>query len=97
MSYRGYTALWLALLAAGYAAVVYFFKAREEHRSLASSADISLYAVFGLVSGSVLILLAVILTHNFQIEYLADDTSRDMSWPYLVSALWAGSHGSLLF
>jgi len=97
MSHLGYIALWLALLAAVYAAVAYFFKARGGHRSLASSADISLYAVFWLVSGAVLILLAAILTHNFQIEYVADYTSRDMSWPYLVSALWAGSNGSLLF
>ncbi len=93
----GYIALFLALLASIYSAVAYIFGVRGRRAALIESAKNGLLATFGLVTLSVAILLSALLTHNFQIEYVASYTSRDLSTAYLVSALWAGNDGSLLF
>ncbi len=93
----GYIALFLALVASIYSAIAYIFGARGKHPALINSARNSLLAACGLVSISVAVLLYALLTHDFQIEYVASYTSRDLSLPYLLSALWAGNDGSLLF
>jgi len=93
----GYIALFLALVASIYSAIAYIFGARRKHPALIESATNGLLAAFGLVSLSVSVLLHALLTHNFQIEYVASYTSRDLHSVYLISALWAGNDGSLLF
>ena len=93
----GYIALSLALVAAIYSAITFVFGARRRHPQLINSARNSLLAVCGLVSISVALLIYALVSHDFQIEYVALYTSHDLSWPYLISALWAGNDGSLLF
>lgn len=93
----GYISLFLALIASAYSAVAYIIGAKGRHPALIRSAKNSLLATCGLVSISTAVLLYALLTHNFQIEYVASYTSRDMSVTYLLSALWAGNDGSLLF
>ncbi len=93
----GYIALFLALVASIYAAIAFVFGVRGRHPQLISSARNGLLAVCGLVSISVAALLYALVTHDFQIEYVASYTSRDLSLTYLLSALWAGNDGSLLF
>ncbi len=93
----GYIALLLALVASIYAAISFIFGVRGRHPALVDSARNSLLAASGLVSISVATLLYALITHDFQIEYVANYTSSDMSLPYLISALWAGNTGSLLF
>lgn len=93
----GYISLLLALLASVYSAIAFIIGLKKRSSSLVNSARNGLLAVFGLVSLSVLALLYSLLTHNFQIEYVASYTSLDMSLPYVISALWAGNDGSLLF
>ncbi len=93
----GYIALLLALVASIYSAIAFVFGVRGRHPQLIDSAKNSLFAVCGLVSISVAILLYALVTHDFQIEYVASYTSRDLSLTYLLSALWAGNDGSLLF
>lgn len=93
----GYISLLLALGAAIYSVFVYILGIRKKHPALLQSARNGLIAVCGLLSVSVTVMLIAILTHNFQIEYVASYTSRDMSLSYLLSAIWAGNDGSLLF
>ncbi len=93
----GYIALLLALMAAIYSAVAFVFGVRGRHTALTDSARNSLIAVSGLVSISVAILLYALVTHDFRIEYVASYSSRDTSLIYLLSGLWAGNAGSLLF
>ncbi len=93
----GYIALLLSLVASIYSAIAFVFGVRGRHPQLIASAKNSLLAVGGLISLSVAILLYALITHDFQIEYVASYTSRDLSLPYLLSALWAGNAGSLLF
>ncbi len=93
----GYNTLFLALAASIYSAIAFAFGARGKHPALTGSARNGLLAACGLVSISVAVLVYALLTHDFQIEYVASYTSRDLSLPYLLSALWAGNDGSLLF
>ena len=93
----GYIALLLALLASIYSATAFALGAKRNTSALIHSARNSLLAAFGLLSISVAVLLYALVTHNFQIEYVASYSSHDTSLPYLISALWAGNAGSLLF
>jgi cytochrome c-type biogenesis protein CcmF len=93
----GYIALFIALLVSIYSAVAFILGKRGRHPALINSARNSLLAVFGLISISVGALVYSLVTHNFQIEYVASYTSSDLSLGYLLSALWAGNAGSLLF
>ncbi len=93
----GYIALLLALVVAVYSAIASIVGAQKKHPELQASARNGLLVVFGLISTAVGVLLYALITHNFQIEYVANYTSSDMSLPYLFSALWAGNDGSLLF
>ncbi len=93
----GYIALLLALVASIYSAIAFVSGTRGKHPALIESARNSLIAVCGLVSISTAALVYALITHDFQIEYVASYTSRDLSLPYLLSALWAGNDGSLLF
>lgn len=97
MAETGYIALVLALVASIYSIVAFTISARGEHPRLLASAKNSLLAVSVLVTISVAVLLAALVNHNFQIEYVYSYTSSDLSLPYLISALWAGNAGSLLF
>ncbi len=93
----GYIALFLALIASIYSAIAFAFGGRGKHRELINSARNGLLVTCGLVTLSVAALVYALVTHDFQIEYVASYTSRDLSLPYLLSALWAGNAGSLLF
>ena len=97
MAEIGYIALVLAFAASIYSIIAFIFAARGGHPRLLASARNSLLAVSVLVTISVAVLLAALVSHNFQIEYVYSYTSSDLSLPYLISALWAGNAGSLLF
>ena len=93
----GYIALLLALVASIYSAIAFVLGEKGRYQALIESARNSLLAVYGLVSLSIAALVYALVTHNFQIEYVASYSSRDLSLPYVLSALWAGNNGSLLF
>ncbi len=93
----GYIALLLALVTAIYSALAMVFGARGKHQALIESGRNGILAACGLVSVSVAALLYALVTHDFSIAYVASYTSSDLSLPYLLSALWGGNDGSLLF
>ena len=92
-----YAVLFLAIVASLYSAVAFALGIRKRQTAFVVSAGNGIIAVCGLVSVSVAILLWALITHDFGIEYVASYSSRETSLPYLVSALWAGNSGSLLF
>jgi cytochrome c-type biogenesis protein CcmF len=93
----GYIALVLALLAAVFALVGFIYGGKEQASWLNRTARKVSIGVFALVTAAVLILEIALLTHNFEIQYVYQYTSTDMSPIYLISVLWAGNTGSLLF
>jgi cytochrome c-type biogenesis protein CcmF len=92
----GYIALVLSFFICICTAAILFWGQMRKNSKLTATAQIGVFAVFGLVSLSAIILIYALMTHDFQLEYVASYTSRDMSWPYLLSAFWAGNAGSLL-
>lgn len=55
------------------------------------------YATFALVALSVCLLAYAFQTHDFRIRYVARYSDRSMPWWYLVTSLWGGQDGSLLW
>jgi cytochrome c-type biogenesis protein CcmF len=55
------------------------------------------YAVFGCLAVASLALWKGLIAHDFNIEYVAAYTSRNLPPYFVVSAFWAGQKGSLLF
>ncbi|MFW6198051.1 MAG: heme lyase CcmF/NrfE family subunit [Myxococcota bacterium] len=55
------------------------------------------YATCALVAVAVLLLAYAFQTHDFRIRYVARYSDRSMSWGYLVTSLWGGQDGSLLW
>ncbi|MFC1866349.1 heme lyase CcmF/NrfE family subunit, partial [Chloroflexota bacterium] len=93
----GFVFLVLALAACVYSISAYIFGLRTNRPQLTQSARQATLAATSLFSASVIILLIALVNHNFEIEYVAAYTSTYMTMPYLISALWAGNAGSLLF
>ena len=92
----GYIALVLGFIVCMCSAAASIWGKRRNHPKLTSSAQTGIFVAFGLVTLSAIVLIHALITHDFRIEYVASYTSRDMSWPYLFSAFWAGNAGSLL-
>ncbi len=96
MTDLGYLALLLALLISVYAALAAFLGKRFNYPQSLASARNGVYAVGGLLTVAALALVYALVTHDFQVEYVAGYTSLDLPLFYTLSAFWAGQAGSLL-
>jgi cytochrome c-type biogenesis protein CcmF len=97
MTLLGEFSLWLALLVGSWCTVI-AFSGRWRHRpELARTVTRSTHAVFVALAAATLSLWVGLISHDFNIEYVAAYTSRNLPSYYIVSALWAGQKGSLLF
>lgn len=97
MAELGYITLVLALVGALFALVGFIYGGREKASWLNRNARKSTTWVFALLTVAVIILEIALLTHHFELKYVYQYTSTDMSPVYLFSGLWAGNAGSLLF
>ena len=97
MSLLGNAVLILAFLVAIYSIAAALLDSRKNKYGFPTNARYGVFAVAGLVSLAVVLLLVSLLTHNFGLKYVADYSSRDTPLIYLISGLWAGNAGSLLF
>ncbi len=97
MTVLGQFALWSALLFALWGAVIAFTGRWEGRPELATSVVHSVYAVLGCLVVASLALWKGLVSHDFNIEYVAAYTSRNLPDGYIFSAFWAGQKGSLLF
>ncbi|MEW6750907.1 MAG: heme lyase CcmF/NrfE family subunit [Candidatus Latescibacterota bacterium] len=93
----GYLALCLALVTAGYTVAAALAGARRGSPVLVRSAENGLLAVGALLTLAVVALWHALLTRDFQVQYVAENSNRAMSSFYTVAALWGGQNGSLLF
>ncbi len=97
MTILGQLALGLALLLALWGSVVGFVAGRTGRPELARSAQRSVYALFGVLTVATASLIVALVRHDFNVEYVALYTSRNLPIVYTISALYAGQAGSLLF
>ncbi|MBI4542718.1 MAG: heme lyase CcmF/NrfE family subunit [Gemmatimonadetes bacterium] len=96
MTDLGNIALWIALLIGVWGSAVAFLGGRRGRSDLARSAERAAYVVWGLLLVATAGLLKALLTHDFNVEYVASYTSRNLPVWYTWSAFYAGQKGSLL-
>ncbi|UCE97958.1 MAG: heme lyase CcmF/NrfE family subunit [Dehalococcoidia bacterium] len=97
MAEIGYISLIIALVASIYSIGAYIFGSRTNRTAITNSASKSVLISTVLLTISAVTLVVALVSHQFQIEYVAAYSSSTMTLPYLISALWAGNAGSLLF
>ncbi|MDQ3941042.1 MAG: heme lyase CcmF/NrfE family subunit [Actinomycetota bacterium] len=69
----------------------------RKRRDLAVAGQRAMIATAGFVALGVASLMSGLIAHDFSYEYVANYSSRSLSGPYSMTALWAGMEGSLLF
>ncbi|HTL06074.1 MAG TPA: cytochrome c-type biogenesis CcmF C-terminal domain-containing protein, partial [Gemmatimonadales bacterium] len=97
MTLLGQFSLWLALFTAGWGAWIAFFGRWQQRPELARTATRSTYGVMAALALAALCLWKGLLSHDFNIEYVAQYTARNLPTSYVLAAFWAGQKGSLLF
>jgi len=84
------------LVLAAYTFAVGVMAGRGQTRLL-SSARLGAYATSALILCGVLLLAYGFVTHDFRIRYVSRYSDRSMTTTYLLTALWGGQDGSLLW
>src|SRR6267143_3451093 len=97
MTLLGTLALWLALLVGIWGALAGFVGGLKDRPDLARSARHAVFAMCGALFVAVVSLEWALFQHDFNVEYVAAYTSRNLPIFYKWSALYAGQKGSLLF
>jgi cytochrome c-type biogenesis protein CcmF len=90
------TGLLLAsLVSAGFAFFLAVLSTARPH--LLEAARRATYGTTALIGTAVAALAYAFVTHDFRLSYVARYSDRSMSFGYLLSALWGGQDGSLLW
>ncbi len=97
MTLLGQFALWAAFVLGVWCVALSFAGRWQTRPELSSTIIRSVYAVTGCLIVASLSLWKGLISHDFNIEYVAAYTSRNLPSAYIFSALWAGQKGSLLF
>jgi cytochrome c-type biogenesis protein CcmF len=92
----GTATLYAVLVVAGYTFAVALAAGRGQPRLL-QSARLGAYATSTLIGLGVALLAYAFITHDFRITYVAHYSDRSMTTAYLLTALWGGQDGSLLW
>ncbi len=93
----GYFSLCVALAFSGWAMVAPLVGVRRGNESLIRSGERAFLAVCALITVAVIALWNALLSHDFQVQYVAETSNRAMPLIYVIAALWGGQEGSLLF
>src|SRR5256886_4375440 len=97
MTLLGHFSLWLAFIVGLWGAITGFAGGAQQRFDLQRSARRATFALFGALVVEVIALEVGIFRQEFNLEYVAAYTSRNLPTFYLWSALYAGQKGSLLF
>ncbi len=92
----GTAVLCAVLVASGYAFATSVASGRGRTHLL-PAARAGVFATCALVALTVFLLAYSFQAHDFRIRYVARYSDRSMPWYYLVTALWGGQDGSLLW
>jgi len=93
----GAAAVWIALAACAYAAVVLALGLRADRTQWIESGLNVAMAPFFLLIVAVAALLNALLTNDFSLAYVARNSSSETPLLYKISGIWGGQAGSLLF
>ena len=92
----GQFALLLGLYLSGYAVIIDFLGHRRNKSELIKSARNATSATLVCLTVAMIVLWVLLLQSDFRVTYVAEHTSKALPAAYKISALWAGSAGSLL-
>ncbi|MFI5235699.1 MAG: heme lyase CcmF/NrfE family subunit [Gemmatimonadales bacterium] len=96
MTLLGTFCLWATVLVSLWGAVVAFSGRWRSRPELVASIRGAVFAGFGLLLVAAACLWQLLAAHDFNVEYVAAYTSRNLPSYFLISAFWAGQKGSLL-
>jgi len=96
MAELGDFTLLLALFLSSYAVLTDYLGSWRRDSGLIKSARNATVASLGCLSVAMIALWILLAKSDFSVLYVAEHTSRALPLPYKISALWAGSAGSLL-
>ncbi|HEU5170168.1 MAG TPA: heme lyase CcmF/NrfE family subunit [Gemmatimonadales bacterium] len=97
MTLLGQFALWAALLVGLWCLTLALLGQWRTQPALAAMITRSAHAITVCLLVAAVALWHGLVSHDFNIEYVAAYTSRNLPPYYIVSAFWAGQKGSLLF
>ncbi|MCL2679472.1 MAG: cytochrome c biogenesis protein CcsA [Dehalococcoidia bacterium] len=97
MSFAGNAVIILAFLITIYSIASALLDSRDNKYSFPPLARWGVFAAAGLLTLAVVLLLTAFLTHDFSLLYVYNYSATDTPFAYLISGLWAGNAGSLLF
>ncbi len=97
MAALGSISLVSAFVLAVYGLAAAILGIRSKLSDLVLSARNALLAMCGLITLASGTLVVAFLTHNFQLEYVAAHSSREMPGIYVIAAFYSGQQGSLLY
>jgi cytochrome c biogenesis factor len=92
----GELSVWIALLMSAWATTVSFAGGAMQRSDLSASGRRAIYVAAGTLLLANAGVIGALLSRDFSFAYVARHTSLDLSAPYVVSALWSGTAGSLL-
>lgn len=93
----GYGLLVLSFIVALYAAAAAVLGARSRSVAQVDSARRAMLLTFPLISFSALVLITLLVSNQFNVQFVYEVTSKDMPTYLKVTAWWGGQAGSLLF
>lgn len=93
----GFGTLLITLIVALYGIAAAVYGQRSQHEQWINSARQAMALIFPLLTVPVLSLLYLLVTHQYQVAYVSEVTSRSMPFYLKLTALWGGQSGSLLF
>src|SRR5258708_32208389 len=86
-----------AMVVASYPSAVALAAGADGRPRTLQAARLGAYGTGALIATAVLCLAYAFVTHDFRIRYVAHYSDRSMPLEYLVTALWGGQDGSLLW
>jgi cytochrome c-type biogenesis protein CcmF len=89
--------LYAILVVAALTAAISVVAGRTGRPRYLESARLGAYGTVGLIGLAVLLLAYAFVTHDFRLRYVAHTSDRSMPSIFLLTALWGGQDGSLLW
>jgi cytochrome c-type biogenesis protein CcmF len=86
-----------AMVVASYTFAVALAAGNDGRMRTLKAARLGAYGTVALVAAAVVCLAYAFVTHDFRIRYVAHYSDRSMPTEYLLTALWGGQDGSLLW
>jgi len=96
MNQIGYVSLLVGFAVALYGAVSLGLGAVKGYPELIKSGRRAAWATSGLITVGSICLIWALLTDDFGLKYVAENSARPMEWFYKIAAMWGGQEGSLL-